>query len=360
MKANNPLFNPQERMKALGIESEEQLPQVFGSLEEIKQQYPKEQFLFSGSTASDDHLALSARVGRNGIIYATPNISYAAKYDGVTNVGNVEGATGDKYVSSIIEQLSGKDVKVGFINIYAQSDDDKYFPNFGMEDYRIYVGSHEPPKTYNVYEANFEGEDRYTSKQAQMAANGRLTKDQAINGYIYHHTEAHEKDGQIYFALSFNAETYVTPEKNPLKAKIMHIEFNGNEFYIPVPEHPNETIQAILNKRQAKMEDTFSHNSRQDILSRMQQQKAEFEQNIIPPVRENDFIQKRQTLLNENMSKAEPSQQSPQVVEEKTSASMSEGKRISMLRGAIPQPKTPVRKSTLANSKVINNQKMHI
>ena len=308
---NHYIIDLQESMKKIGIRSEEELPEVFSSLEEIKAHYSKEKFLFSGSTASDDYLTFSSRVGRNGIIYATPDVSYAAKYDGVTNVGFGEGttATGDKYVSPIIGQLLDKDVKVGFINIYEQNEkEDKFFPNFGMEDYRKRMGNDEKPETYGVFEANNEGREPYTQKQAQTSANGRITRDQAINGYIRHQTEGNIKDGKTYFPLSFDAETYVTPEKNPLKAKIMHIEWGENEFFVPIPDKPNEIVQAIINKRTAKMEDTFSHNRRQDILVRIQSQKEEFNQGMIKPVRENDFIYKRKaqlgksTTLNTNRS----------------------------------------------------------
>lgn len=357
--SGNPLFNHQEKMKLIGIESEQELPQVFNSLEELKTQYPKEQFLFSGTTASDDYLVLSARAGRNGTIYATPDIGYAAKYDGVTNVGSAyDGttATGDRYVSSIIGQFSGQNVKVGFINIYQQSDDDKYFSNFGMEDYRTRIGAEELPKTYGVFEANNEGKDPFTAKLAQTDVNGCLTKDQAINGYIRRHTEIHEKDGKFYFPISYDAETYVTPEKNPLKAKIMHIEWGSNEFFIPIPENSDETISEILNKRRAKMEDTFAHNVRHDVLARIQKQKEEFKQDIVSPLRESNFIPNQQDRLKKIEFETNSLQIKSEFETKKTTAPISVGKQISLLRGTISQPKSPVKKANLDTNNVINRQ----
>jgi hypothetical protein len=232
--------------------------------------------LFSGTTASDDYPLVSARVGRNGTVYATPHIDYAARYDGVTNVGymGVDGgftATGDQYTSSVVGEIGDRRVKVGFINVYEQSNADKYFPNFGMEGCRKYLNGTTPSRTYDVY----EGRDGYrfadAHKQAQTDANGRLTREQAINGYIGR-GYPFEKNGKVYMPLSLNAETYVTPEKNPLRTKIMHVVFedddgfNKLEFFMPVSDKPNETVQTILDNRAIKLEDTFSHNRRLDIL----------------------------------------------------------------------------------------------
>ncbi|MBR1611649.1 MAG: hypothetical protein IJ672_09270, partial [Methanobrevibacter sp.] len=138
---DNPTYNTDENMQALGISNKENLPTIYKSLDELKSTYSKEQYLFSGTTASDDYLPFSSRVGRNGIVYATPDISYAALYDGLMRGDNgmISGksATGDKYVSTSVGQLAGKDVNVGFINVYSQNQqEDKYFCNFGMEDYR--------------------------------------------------------------------------------------------------------------------------------------------------------------------------------------------------------------------------------
>ena len=332
------LYDVQEGMHMIGIESEKDLPQVFSSLEEIKLAYPKKEYLFSGSTASDDYLPLSARAGRNGIIYATPDISYAAKYDGVTDVGKTEEgttATGDKYVSSVIGQVYNDDVKVGFINVYKQNDNDQFFCNFGMEDCRELTGE-KTSITYNIFEPNSEGKDPYTEKQAQTAINGRLTKEQAINGYIERGSNLFENNGKYYSYLSLNSETYITPDKNPLVAKIMHIRWGENEYFVPVPKEPTETMLAILNKRQAKMEDTFSHNERSDILNRMQKQKEEFNQGNIAPVRENGFIKKQQAQLVEGLGSSHLSEQKQENTEKKE---MSEAKKILILQGRIQPSK---------------------
>ena len=341
MQGNNFFINAQERMESIGIKSEEELPQVFSSLEEIKKQYPREQFLFSGSTASDDYPILSARAGRNGIIYATPDVRYASKYDGVTDVGGAEGATatGDKYVSSIIGQLSGQDVKVGFINVYAQNEEDKYFPNFGMEDYRTKISLKEEPRAYNIHEPGHE-----EIRQAQTAANGKLTRDQAIKGYVGMMTDTDR--------LSFDAETYVTSDKNPLAAKIMHIKFNEDEFFIPVTNKSDTTVQAILNLRKTDMETTFSHNGRQDVLNRMQKQKEEFRQGTISPLRPKDFIADRQAKLSQQSIVTEQQE----IASEKTSEPMSMATQIGILRGTISLPKTSVRKTTLNQNNIIDKQ----
>lgn len=353
---NNPLFDSKKAMQMYDIKSEEELPQAFMSLKDISEQYPKDKFLFSGSTASDNYLAFSARAGRNGLVYATPDISYAAKYDGVTDVGSTEGstATGDRYVSSIIGQISGHDVKVGFINVYEQNPDDKYFSNFGMEDCRKYIDSDKQPKTYKVLEL-VDNKWSFSQKQAQTDTNLRLTRDQAINGYIGSRTVRETKDGEHYFTLSFDAETYVTQDKNPLKAQIMHIKYNGEEFFIPVPNKPNETIQAILNKRQAKMEDTFSHNSRQDILNRMQKQNEEFHQGNIPTARENNFIRNRQEKLSENKNSSDILHQPQKDIAEKSLVSNTTGKHIETLRGLSAQTQSVVRCTTL-DGRIIDRQ----
>lgn len=353
---SNPLFDSKKAMQMYGIKSEEELPQAFMSLEDISKQYPKDKFLFSGSTASDNYLALSARVGRNGLVYATPDISYAAAYDGVKNIGSEEGctATGDKYVSSIIGQISGHDVKVGFINVYEQSNDDKYFSNFGMEGCRKYIDSDEQPKTYKLLEL-VDNKWTFSQKQAQTDANKRVTREQAINGYIRQGFRGETKDGEDYFKLSFDAETYVTQDKNPLKAKIMHIEYAGKEFFVPVPDKPNETIQAILDKRQAKMEDTFLHNSRHDILNRMQKQNEEFHQGNIPAARENNFIRNRQEKLSENKNSSDILHQPQKDIAEKSLISNTAGKRIETLRGLSAQTQSVVRHTTL-DGRIIGRQ----
>ncbi len=317
----NPYYTVSEQnedMQKYGFSSKEELPKVFSSLDEIKKQYPKEQFLFSGSTASDDCCSLSGRVGRNGICYATPDIGYASKYDGVTNVGYGEDvkATGDKYVSSVIgkDGFSGEDIKIGFINIYAQSPDDKYFPNFGMEDYRQKAHSDEKPKTYDMFEPSYDGA-RILHRQGQTAANGRLTREQAINGYVGG-TVPSKINGKEYMPFRYDSETYVTPDKNPIKEKLMHVKMGEKEWYIPVSGAQNkEVIQAILNKRQAKMEDTFEHSGRVDLISRFRKQEEEFKRGIIPQIRQHD-VDKQQT----NLSAKSENVQTSMIIKEKIAA----------------------------------------
>lgn len=221
----------------LGFNTVEELPYSFYSLDEIKEKFPKDKFLFSGSTASDDYLLLSGRNGRTGTIYTTPNIEYASFYDGVTDVGKGESvpATGNKYVSSIISKLYNEDVKVGFINVYAQSSNDMYFSNFGMEDYRRSIGS-----------------------KGIISSNKILTRDRAINE-------------------EYDSETFVTPEKNPLVEKILHIKYNGKELFIPVNENKtNKCIQDILNNRVADIKNTFQNTDREDILNRFEAQQKQY------------------------------------------------------------------------------------
>lgn len=297
----NVIMDYEQAMQSIGITSSEELPQTFSSIQELKQQFPSDKYLFSGSTASDDHLSFSARAGRNGLIYATPDLSYAAKYDGVTNVGSVEGqtATGDKYVSSVMGQAMGEDVKIGFINIYEQSSEDKYFNNFGMEDYRKCKDSNTPAKSYDICEMTPNGlVDLH--RKGQTAPNNQLTREQAINGYVGSNTSPIINGEKSYLALSYDAETYVTPDKNPPKGKIMHIAWGDKEFFIPVSEKTDEITKYILNARQAEMKDTFSQNGRQDVLTRLQKQQEEFKQGIVHEVRAPDFIQTKQSNLQQN------------------------------------------------------------
>lgn len=298
----NIIMDYDKAMQSIGISSLSELPQTFNSIQELKQQFPSDKYLFSGSTASDDHLSFSARSGRNGLIYATPDLSYAAKYDGVTNVGGVEGqtATGDKYVSSVMGQVMGEDIKIGFINIYEQSSEDKYFNNFGMEDYRKCKDTNTPARSYDICEMTPNGlVDLH--RQGQTATNNRLTRDQAINGYVGSYTSPIINGEKSYLALSYDAETYVTPDKNPLKGKLMHIAWGDKEFFVPVSEKTDEITKYILNARQADMKDTFSQNGRKDVLTRLQKQQEEFKQGIVHEIRTPDFIQMKQSNLQQNL-----------------------------------------------------------
>lgn len=311
---DNPWYSD-ENMQKLGISSKEDLPTIYKSLDELKNAYSKEQCLFSGTTASDDYLPFSARVGRNGIVYATPDISYAALYDGLMrgDTGNISGksATGDKYVSVSVGKLSGKDVNIGFINVYAQNQqDDKYFCNFGMEDYR-------------------------------QNKNKMITREEALFG-----------PGSV--KAYQDAETYVTSEKNPLKAKIMHIEWNGNEFFMPVPNQPNATILKILNNRQAKMVDTFSHNAREDILARLQTQKEEFAQGKIYQLRDKDFALNKKTILA-TQPKSEQTNATPQNKNE-LYQTLSQTNTEKKLDAPTIQPKIESRQAISIPPKVISEQ----
>lgn len=305
-KKNNVIRPYEKIMQHLEINSFDEMPKSCSSLDDLKDSFPKDQYLFSGSTASDDYTLLSARVGRNGIVYATPHLDYAAKYDGVTNVGSITGgtATGDKYVSETMGQAFGSDVKIGFINVYEQNPTDKYFGNFGMEDYLQNRKNIAEEKIYNVCEVQ-NGQMVPTQKQAQTAFNKILTKDQAINGYVGRSSDF-TFNNQTYFPVSLDAETYVTPDKNPLKAKIMHMSWKDNsgvdhDYYMQVPEKTDEIMKYILNTRQADMKNTFNHNCRQDVLKRMETQKTEFYQGEHHQARSSDFIQKRQETLQKSL-----------------------------------------------------------
>lgn len=288
----------------LGVSSFDELSPVYGSLDELKQQFPKDKYLFSGTMASDDYCQLSGRIGRNGMVYATPDISYAEKYDGVVNLGSSIGlsATGDRYVSTEVGKYKGEKVYIGFINVYEQSPDDKFFDNFGMEEYHCLAGDEYniPKKSYDLWEPSPNGAV-ILGRQGQNAVNHRLTKEQAINGFVEKGGE-YEIGGKIYRRPRYDSETYVTPEKNPLKAKIMHISYKNphggtNTLYLSVPDNPDEFIKYILNSRQADMADTFNAALKEDVLARFQKQKEEFGQGIVRQVRSPDFWEKKQAKL---------------------------------------------------------------
>lgn len=294
-------------MSRLGINSFDELPESYGSLKELEAKFPKDKYLFSGTMASDDYCQLSSRNGRIGKVYATPDINYAAKYDGATNVGSTLGtsATGDCYVSTAAGQINGHKAHVGFINIYEQNPKDKFFENFGMEDYRhndfINMGGGKPEiKTFDLWEPSQNG-PVILHKQATPADRHVLTHEQAINGYIYR-PQAFTIDGKDYFQASYNAETYVTPEKNPLKAKIMHLSYideqgHPKDLYIPVSDKSDEAIRHLINSRQAETKDSFVNSLKTDVYNRFEKQKEEFNKGIVYPAREEDFELKRQSKL---------------------------------------------------------------
>ena len=326
----------------LGVSSLDELPPVYGSIDELKQQFPKDKYLFSGTMASDDYCQLSGRVGRNGKVYATPDIAYASAYDGVIDIGQGSGrsATGDAYVSTVVGQIDEEPIRAGFINVYEQSSEDKFFENFGMECYHhskeedMKIGQGE-----SVVSVDYQEKEKKVFVKRQRAVNSRLTKDQAMNGYVTIAFQEH--DGKAYSVVQHNAETYVTPEKNPLKAKIMHIAYDkdpgaNGEFYIQVPDNPNGFVKYLLNSRQADMTDTFKSSHREDVLARFQKQKEEFKQGIVHQARTPDFLEQKQARLQSGGKGTEDKFAAVQEVKtEKTSVKMENpaAEKIQQLRG---------------------------
>lgn len=289
----------------LGIKFFEELPQTYGSLKELEAKFPKDKYLFSGTMVSDNYCQLSSRNGRTGKVYATPNIAYAALYDGVTNVGGVTGtsATGDWYVSPTVGKIKGIDIQVGFINVYEQNPQDKFFDNFGMEDCQHTKCDNPNEEWYDVVENTPNGP---VFSKMQKPTDHRLSKEQAVNGFINPRIRS-TIDGKEYFQLYRNSETYVTPEKNPLKTKIMHLSYKdssgrNHDLYIPLSDKSDKAIQCILNSRQAEMKDTFD-TTQADVHSRFLKQKEEFDKGIVHPAREIDFLLKKQSALFAGESK---------------------------------------------------------
>ena len=184
-------------------------------------EFPQEQYLFNGTQISDDYFGLSKRPGRSGILYATTNCNYAASYDGVNGT-----ATHDDYGLRAIGQVNGEDVHIGFVNVYEQSKDDKFYDNFGMED----AFSKNPTRGLS------------------------LSREEA---------------------LKTNCETFVTPEKNPLKDKILHVRVGaGREFYVKMSEVKHiPAVQKILDNRKSDATKSFDDLGMQQ---RFQKQKSEF------------------------------------------------------------------------------------
>ncbi len=266
----------------LGISSKDELPKTYTSLEQIKQAYPKEEYLFNGTMASDDYCAFSARTGRNGTIYATPHADYAVLYDGAQAYMRAQSATGDNYINTEIGQASGKGIRLGFINIYEQNQEDKFYADFGMEDARkplvasdILYDVCESPDKVNFHDAH---------KQMRFSG-ARISKDEALNGFISRTQGTYEIDGKTLRPISHDSETFVTPEKNPMATKIMHIQYGDywggerpTDLYIEVPQNPDKFISQLLSLRQADMQTTFNANNHQDIYERFCVQKKELEQ----------------------------------------------------------------------------------
>ncbi len=312
---NNRIIFEEEQKKAimreLEINSVEDLPRSYGSIEELKKQYPKDKYLFSGTMASDDFCQLSGRIGRNGIVYATPDLNYASIYDGATDIGRPMGvsATGDAYVSTAMGKYNGKNVYVGFINVYQQSEQDKFFSNFGIEDYNRNADPHVTPRSYDLWEPSPDGAVLLNKQGMTPAANNMLTRDQAINGYVDPHSSRFTINGKVCAQPSYNAETFVTPEKNPLKAKIMHIAYETEtntikNIYIPIPDNPDEVTKYILSSRQADMKDTFCNADNAEVLLRFQKQKEEFDKGLTPLMREPDYLNRKQEILRSGKNSA--------------------------------------------------------
>ena len=227
-----------------------EMPQEFASgattLAGIKKEFPEDQFLFSGTMVSDDYFAMSPRAGRNGTLYATPFIDYAKKYDGIydltgANENGGASVTGDVYKSSVIGHCDNDAVHIGFINVYRQSEDDKFFKNFGMDD-------------------------------ARRSSNVQLSKQEALNGYLSNFIDAQGNPIPVK-----DAETYVTEDKNPLVAKYMHIRCAKSEYFVKVPENPDELTKFLLASRQADMSDTFAKR-KPHIKNRLAEQKNIYQQ----------------------------------------------------------------------------------
>lgn len=337
-------------LSRLGINSFDELPETYSSLKELEAKFPKDKYLFSGTMASDDYCQLSCRNGRVGKVYATPHIDYAAKYDGVTNVGAVLGtsATGDYYISPIAGKVNGNNVYVGFINVYEQNPEDKFFDGFGMESYR-----HKDFDIQGMEKPEIKSVDLWTSspngavilhKQAKPADRHVLSREQAINGYIEdYHSMPTTIDGKLYYTASYNAETYVTPEKNPLKAKIMHLAYQDeyskwSNLYVPVSDKSDEAVRHILNSRQADMKDSFVNALKTDVYNRFEKQKEELNKGIVPQIREHDFECRKQAKFLAGESNTPVHTEKSQNID-----------RINQLRGV----NQPAASAALSSEKVI-------
>lgn len=322
---------PEEKQQAifqrLEISSADELPKSYNSLDELSQQYPKDKYLFSGSIASDDFCQFSKRPGRTGMVYATPHLEYASEYDGAT-LSDGKSATKDFYISSSVGKFDGvEDVRVGFINVYEQNPDDKFFKNFGLEDC---------PRNF---------------------PNGRMiTKEEALNGYLAGSNIL--LDGSKCNNIRTDAETFVTPEKNPLKAKIMHVSYKLDDthyknVYIPVPENPDKLTKYILSSRQADMKDTYR--TAPDIYARLQKQKEELNKGITHQVRDPDFLaKKKEKLLSGGQAAAEVSEKAATKTAAHVGANSAQG-IVSGIAKADNVINTAIEQTVEKGSKVLNN-----
>ncbi len=193
---------------------------------QIEKEY-METSLFNGTMVSDDYFPWSKRAGRNGVVYAGVNLGYVLQYDGARTNGT--SGTTDFYMPTKIGEIEvdgeRANVTVGFVNVYEQAKGvDRFYPNFGMEDNAIpYFGRPE-----------------------------------------------------------MDSETFVTPQKNPLKAKFMHICIGGGSgFFYKIPDTPSPFVQYILDQRKGDVRNTFQFSSGYSPLARLYTQADEVDNGIV-------------------------------------------------------------------------------
>ena len=193
---------------------------------QIEKEY-METSLFNGTMVSDDYFPWSKRAGRNGVVYAGVNLGYVLQYDGARTNGT--SGTTDFYMPTKIGEVEihgeAANVTIGFVNVYEQAKGvDRFYPNFGMEDNAIpYFGRPE-----------------------------------------------------------MDSETFVTPQKNPLKAKFMHICIGGGSgFFYKIPDTPSPFVQYILDQRKGDVRNTFQFSSGYSPLARLYTQADEVDNGIV-------------------------------------------------------------------------------
>lgn len=214
--------------------------------------YKDREYLFSGGMISDDYKFLSRRQGRCGISYAAASSRFAFQYAALTSVLTVDpgydnsiqrtSATTDTYVEPCQLSWNGRPIHIGFINVYKKNPEDKYYGSFGLEHALC--------------------ERKILGVGAAPAMN--------LGG-------------------SF-AETFVTPEKNPLVDKIMCLAWNKRCFCIPMQQdfspEVKSAIQSILDVSRGCIETTLRKDQAKR-LYRFNAQLNEFEKGI---VHENDTL----------------------------------------------------------------------
>jgi len=257
-----------------------QLPQSENTYtkEQIRREF-QETSVFNGTMVSDDYFPWSKRAGRNGVVYAGIDLGYILQYDGARGNGN--SGTTDFYIPTKIGEveINGEvaNVTVGFVNVYEQAKGvDRFYPNFGMEDNK-------------------------------MPYWGRPEMD---------------------------SETFVTPDKNPLKAKFMHVVIGGGkEFFYKIPEKPDAFVQYILEQKKGDVRHTFEFNRGTSPLARLYTQAdeikngdikgsgkreslSEFMQKSATPVDDKEKEQVNEAVkIEEPVNKAEPVKKEETVAE---------------------------------------------